>query len=157
MDDFIKQADIDNLADIIWWIKGYYAGAMDECNSCPFTTDHSESLRKIRLILMKKDKKINKDEPDESESDCLMFPDSHNWKSRKQKKSTKWTSEIEKIILPGKAISLEQIKQSLVSNGIKKADTQQGQSSITTTIGRMIKNKKIRKSGNGFYRSNKEE
>jgi len=54
MDNEIKQADIDNLADIIWWIKGYYAGAMEESNSCPFTTDHSESLRKIRLTLMER-------------------------------------------------------------------------------------------------------
>ena len=60
MDDFIKQTDIDNLADIIWWIKGYYAGAMEESNSCPFTPDHSESLRKIRLVLMKKDEKKEK-------------------------------------------------------------------------------------------------
>ena len=57
MDDEIKQTDIDNLADIIWWIKGYYAGVMDECNSCPFTTDHSESLRKIRLVLIRNENK----------------------------------------------------------------------------------------------------
>ena len=153
MDDFIKQTDIDNLADIIWWIKGYYAGAMDECNSCPFTTDHSESLRKIRLILMKKNEEQTEDEkPDEGRE--VILPDSHN---QKQKRTIKWTAEIEKIVLPGRAFSVEQIKEALILNGIKQANTQQGRSSITTTLGRMIKNKKIVKTGNGFYRSNKGE
>jgi len=46
--DEIKQADIDNIADIIWWIKGYHAGAKENFQSCPFGEDHIESLRKVR-------------------------------------------------------------------------------------------------------------
>lgn len=46
--EIITQEDIDNLADIIWWIKGYKAGADADGNSCPFGADHIESLRKIR-------------------------------------------------------------------------------------------------------------
>lgn len=45
----ITQTDIDNLADIIWWIKGYHAGAKENCEECPFSLEHVESLRKIRL------------------------------------------------------------------------------------------------------------
>jgi len=45
----INQADLDNLADIIWWIKGYITGAKKNFSVCPFKEEHLESLRKARL------------------------------------------------------------------------------------------------------------
>ena len=45
----IIQTDIDNLADIIWWIKGIQAGEKEACELSPFNDEHVESLRKIRL------------------------------------------------------------------------------------------------------------
>jgi len=51
MTEPITQTDLDNLADIIWWIKGYTAGAGDNFESCPFQPLHIESLRKARLAL----------------------------------------------------------------------------------------------------------
>jgi hypothetical protein len=49
----ITQRDSDNLADIIWWIKGYIVGAKENCESCPFCNDHIESLKKTRIHLQK--------------------------------------------------------------------------------------------------------
>jgi len=49
--DDITQNDLDNLADIIWWVKGYIAGAGENFEKCPFTDEHSESLRKARVAL----------------------------------------------------------------------------------------------------------
>lgn len=47
------QEDSDNLADIIWWIKGYRAaseaGYADQ--ACPFQKTHMDSLRKARVLL----------------------------------------------------------------------------------------------------------
>ena len=57
----ILQEDLDNLADILWWIKGYIAGAKDNYESCPFGDDHFESLRKVRKYLGQ-DKWISVDE-----------------------------------------------------------------------------------------------
>lgn len=51
MKEPMNQIDIDNLADIIWWIKGYKAGAEDNLRPCPFGNDHIESLRKARINL----------------------------------------------------------------------------------------------------------
>ncbi len=45
------RTDWDNLADLIWWIKGYIAGARDNLYDCPFGPDHVESLRKARMLL----------------------------------------------------------------------------------------------------------
>jgi hypothetical protein len=47
---FTRQ-DWDNLADIIWWVKGYHAGAVANLNPCPFNEEHVESIRKARVIL----------------------------------------------------------------------------------------------------------
>jgi len=57
MTEEIKQTDLDNLADIIWWIKGYIAGARDNLEECPFNMDHHESLRKARVLLLQKQNK----------------------------------------------------------------------------------------------------
>lgn len=44
----ITQTDLDNLADIIWWIKGYLAGrSIEEATNGPHER-HIESLRKVR-------------------------------------------------------------------------------------------------------------
>ena len=51
MTEKITQADLDNLADIIWWIKGYEAGARDNLEECPFGMEHHESLRKALILL----------------------------------------------------------------------------------------------------------
>ena len=43
-----------DLADIIWWIKGYIAaGAGDNQEPCPFGDNHVEALRRARLDLRK--------------------------------------------------------------------------------------------------------
>ena len=59
MKEKITQTDLDNLADIIWWIKGYLAGARENFESCPFKEDHIESLRKSRITLMEDLEKEN--------------------------------------------------------------------------------------------------
>ena len=41
-------ADTQNLADIIWWIRG---GMAADSVVCPFNGDHIESLRKARVII----------------------------------------------------------------------------------------------------------
>jgi hypothetical protein len=46
-----RREDSDNLADIIWWIKGYIAGADATYSPCPFGSAHVESLRRARVIL----------------------------------------------------------------------------------------------------------
>ena len=48
----VTQHDIDNLADIIWWVKGYMAGARDNRENCPFEHSHEESLRRAREKLL---------------------------------------------------------------------------------------------------------
>lgn len=45
----IEQA-LGDLADIIWFMKGYNVGK--ESYDTPFTKAHEESLRKVRLLLM---------------------------------------------------------------------------------------------------------
>ncbi len=59
MAEEITQEVIDNLADIIWWIRGYRAG-IDDINDCSFHETHIRSLRTARLKLaelMRKNKK----------------------------------------------------------------------------------------------------
>ena len=53
MAEIWTQADSDNLADIIWWIKGYIAGARENLEECPFAHRHIEGLRKARMLLDK--------------------------------------------------------------------------------------------------------
>ncbi len=48
MSEKITRIDLDNLADIIWWIKGHVAA---DAIGCPFKIDHVESLRKARINL----------------------------------------------------------------------------------------------------------
>ena len=47
----ITKHDLGNLADIIWWIRGYRAGMEAEKGECPFVADHVETLRKCRIAL----------------------------------------------------------------------------------------------------------
>ena len=43
----ITQQDLDKLADILWWIKGYRAAAKGTTYiDCPFDGDHVEALEK---------------------------------------------------------------------------------------------------------------
>lgn len=53
----MTQEDLDRLADIIWWIKGYIAGARDNAEDCPFSSAHAESLRRAKVNLQEE---INK-------------------------------------------------------------------------------------------------
>lgn len=54
MYDEITQADADNLADILWWIKGFRAAA-DASGTIPaFGSEHEESLRKFRAGFLTK-------------------------------------------------------------------------------------------------------
>ena len=43
-----KETDQENLADIIWWIKGNMSAKGTQADFC---LDHIESLRKARVIL----------------------------------------------------------------------------------------------------------
>lgn len=47
-----KEADriSENIADIIWWIKGYIARQPDMDND--LNSEHIESLRRVRIILL---------------------------------------------------------------------------------------------------------
>ena len=51
MPETITQTDLDKLAEILWWIKGYIAGARDNLEESPFVHSHVESLRRARVIL----------------------------------------------------------------------------------------------------------
>lgn len=57
MAEEIKQDDIDSLADVIWWIKGYHAAFEDSAMTCPFQQVHIDSLTKIKKLLQEKLKK----------------------------------------------------------------------------------------------------
>lgn len=47
-----KEADriSENIADIIWWIKGYIARQPDMDND--LNSEHIESLRRVRIMLL---------------------------------------------------------------------------------------------------------
>jgi len=49
----VTRAEIDRLTAIIWWIKGYIAGAGDNPEPCPFGDNHIEALRRARVDLRK--------------------------------------------------------------------------------------------------------
>ena len=40
----------DNIADIIWWLRGYIA-RQPECNN-DLNSEHIESLRRVRIMLL---------------------------------------------------------------------------------------------------------
>jgi len=61
-----SQRDLDNLADILWWIKGYHAGATEAYENCPFEKEHMESLRVAR-VHMQNVLKARKDKTKEGE------------------------------------------------------------------------------------------
>lgn len=54
MPEKMTQADLDNLADIIWWIKGFHDARTWTADSSPFGAEHIEALRKARVILLEK-------------------------------------------------------------------------------------------------------
>ena len=47
---------LGDLADLIWWIKGFTTGK-DDCDT-PFNSSHTGSLRKARMFLMKAQKHV---------------------------------------------------------------------------------------------------
>ena len=53
----LTQEEIDSLADIIWWIKGYTAGANESCECCPFGGLHIAALRKARVMALEHNEK----------------------------------------------------------------------------------------------------
>lgn len=55
----ITQLDIDRIADVVWWIKGYHAACEDESSMCDFDLSHVHSLTKIKETLQAK---LNKEE-----------------------------------------------------------------------------------------------
>jgi len=48
----ITQHEIDLLADILWWVKGYRASGTDP--ECPFTADHERAMQKIKITLQER-------------------------------------------------------------------------------------------------------
>jgi hypothetical protein len=59
MAEKIEQFDLDNLADVAWWIKGYLAAFGDAASTCPFEETHLNSLEKIKNNLQEE---LNKKE-----------------------------------------------------------------------------------------------
>jgi len=47
MPEKITQDDIDKLADIVWWLKGYGAATKNHWDDCPFDVDHVGALNKV--------------------------------------------------------------------------------------------------------------
>ena len=43
--------DADNLTDILWWLKGFIAGAKEAMEYCPFSTHHTDALSRAKRIL----------------------------------------------------------------------------------------------------------
>jgi hypothetical protein len=46
--DNITMEDVDRLADLLWWMKGYNAGLKAQGEQSPFTRHHEDSIRKFR-------------------------------------------------------------------------------------------------------------
>lgn len=44
----ITQYDLDAIADMIWWIKGYQAALRDNYDPCPFGSEHLNALEKVK-------------------------------------------------------------------------------------------------------------
>ena len=44
-------SDTGNLADVLWWIKGYNAACLITGEASPFCADHLETIRKARIIM----------------------------------------------------------------------------------------------------------
>ena len=42
----LTQEEIDYLADMVWWLKGYYNGANSSFENCPFNENHLDALDK---------------------------------------------------------------------------------------------------------------
>ena len=52
MIETLTKEDWDNLADILWFVKGYLSCAKDlDMETCPFMPAHTESLRKARVLI----------------------------------------------------------------------------------------------------------
>ena len=43
----LTQEDRHNLCDLVWWMKGYHAGAEKNFNDCPFGEHHFKTLGKL--------------------------------------------------------------------------------------------------------------
>lgn len=42
----LTRENLDKLCDILWWFKGYVAGAKDSFENCPFDENHITALSK---------------------------------------------------------------------------------------------------------------
>jgi hypothetical protein len=51
----LSETDADNLADIVWWIKGFMAGSDASEELCPFGVEHIASLNKARSLAQTKE------------------------------------------------------------------------------------------------------
>ncbi len=51
--DMVREDDVENLADVIWWIKGYMASCEKDDSRSDLGLDHIDSLRKARINLNK--------------------------------------------------------------------------------------------------------
>ncbi len=43
----LTESDRDCFCDLVWWLKGYKAGAKDNMEECPFDEDHLKALDKL--------------------------------------------------------------------------------------------------------------
>ena len=50
----IVQTQVDCIADVIWWVKGYIAGARDNLEECPFVHTHIKALQRAHEALADK-------------------------------------------------------------------------------------------------------
>ncbi len=49
----ITQEDIDRVADVIWWVKGFMAARESMGLACDIGPAHIETFRKIRLKFLR--------------------------------------------------------------------------------------------------------
>lgn len=68
-----------------------------------------------------------------------------------QQRNVKWTAEIEKIFETKNNLTVNEVKQALIKNGIEQAKDARGRSSIMTTLTRMVDRKKTLIFNNGRF------
>ena len=68
----------------------------------------------------------------------------------RQPRVVPWKAEIEKIFESKNNLTIDDVKNQLIENGVKRAENAKGRSSITTTLTRMVKSGKLVANGDRF-------
>jgi hypothetical protein len=72
-------------------------------------------------------------------------------KPNKAKKTVKWKSEVWTLLLEGRPMDFEEIRDTLAKKGIDQANTAKGRSAIATTLNRMVSNEEVRQADDKKY------